>query len=47
VRRLSSLGLQLATDLARQLGGTLLISASSDSASGASFSVCFAVEVMA
>lgn len=46
VRRAQSLGLQLATDLARQLGGSLAISAPSGSTPGASFSVCFAVEVM-
>ena len=45
-RRMSSLGLQLATDLARQLGGTLAISAPSDPGTGAIFSVCFAVEGM-
>jgi two-component sensor histidine kinase len=45
-RRMSSLGLQLATDLARQLGGTLAISAPSEPLTGAIFSVCFAVEFM-
>ena len=46
VRRMSSLGLQLATDLARQLGGTLDISAPSGPGTGAIFSVCIAVEGM-
>lgn len=46
VRRTQSLGLQLASDLARQLGGTLDIGIPSDSGAGASFSVCFAVAVM-
>jgi two-component sensor histidine kinase/ABC-type amino acid transport substrate-binding protein len=46
VRRMSSLGLQLATDLARQLGGALDISAPSDPGTGAIFSVRFAVEGM-
>jgi two-component sensor histidine kinase/ABC-type amino acid transport substrate-binding protein len=46
VRRMSSLGLQLATDLARQLGGALDISAPSGPGTGAIFSVCIAVEGM-
>lgn len=46
VRRAQSLGLQLATDLARQLGGALVISAAPAPATGVSFSVRFAAEVM-
>ena len=41
-RRAQSLGMQLASDLARQLGGTLVIHSQPSPATGASFSVCFA-----
>lgn len=41
-RRTQSLGMQLASDLARQLGGTLLIHSKPSPETGASFSVCFA-----
>lgn len=40
-RRAQSLGLQLASDLARQVGGNLVISAQPEPGTGASFSVSF------
>lgn len=43
-RRTQSLGLQLATDLAKQVGGTLTISTLPSPGTGASFSVVFSVE---
>jgi two-component sensor histidine kinase len=41
LRRSQSLGLQLATDLAHQLGGTLRIESAAAPDTGTVFSVCF------
>ena len=46
-RRAQSLGMQLASDLARQLGGSLVISAQPDLDAGACFSVSFPVAATA